>query len=398
TGQSKLKQYDLGHKWKKNKEDNTYEKDKLKTKENPQILFLERCLQLLRDGGKMGIILPETYFHGPSVKYIIKYLEERHNIFAVVDLPHNTFRPNCNAKTLVLFVEKGKKQVDEVIFGVVEEMGHNHQGKPIYRYDEHTNKFTKEIWDDTVIVSEEFKNPNDKNNKYVFTVKKEDINNSIYVPRYYWDKKIKSLEEDAKKKGMQFVSVKELIDKKIIKKFKGHGSPPSEYKGRGDVFYVRAGDVVDWDIYKNPTSAIPYEIYISSKGNGVDLKEKDIVFVKEGSYRVGDVAILSDLDTNILLNHHSLVFRVINEENKYGIDAFYLLYLFSHEFTKKQLYNKVLIDTTLPNIGDRWLELKLPVLTDKSEREKIKSQLKKVFKEKWETQKSFEKIKHNLMG
>ena len=46
----------------------------------------------------------------------------------------------------------------------------------------------------------------------------------------------------------------------------------------------------------------------------VDLKPKDIVFVKEGSYRVGDVAMLSPYDTEILLNHHSLVFRVVKED------------------------------------------------------------------------------------
>ena len=396
TGHDKLKQYDLGHKWKK--ADDDYEKtDKLKDKENPQILFLERCLQLLKNGGKLGIILPETYFHGPSVKYIIKYLEKRHNIFAVMDLPHNTFRPNCNAKTLVLFLEKGKKQQSEIIFGVAEEMGHNHQGKPIYRYDENSSTFTDEIWDDTQIISKEFKNPNNPKNKYVFTVKKENINNSIYVPRYYWDKKIKTIQEDANKKGLELVSVNTLLEEGIIKKFKGHGSPPSEFKGRGEVFYVRAGDVVDWDIYKNPTSAVPYDVYISSKGKGVDLKPKDIVFVKEGSYRVGDVAILSELDTDILLNHHSLVFRVVNENNKYGIDAFYLLYLFSHDLTKKQLYNKVLIDTTLPNIGDRWTELLLPVIKDKNEREKIKTQIKNAFEKKWAIQKDFEKIKHSLI-
>jgi type I restriction enzyme M protein len=125
---------------------------------------------------------------------------------------------------------------------------------------------------------------------------------------------------------------------------------------------------------------------------------KDIILVKEGSYRVGDVAILSQLDTDILMNHHSLVFRVINENNKYGIDAFYLLYLFTHNLTKKQLYNKVLIDTILPNIGDRWKELMLPIIKSQDEREKLKIRLKKLFKKKWEIQIEFEKIKHSLIG
>lgn len=398
TGSEKLKQFDLGYKWKKIKGSNDFEKGKLKDRENPQILFLERCLQLLKDGGKLGIILPETYLHGPSLKYIMNYLENRHNIFAVVDLPHNTFRPHCNAKTVALFIKKGEKQQKSINFGVAEEMGHNHQGKPIYRYDEANQVFTSEIWDDTIEISKEFKYPSAPENKYVFVEKREEIRNSIYVPRYYWDKKIKSIEEEAEKKGLKFISVNQLLEEKIIEKYRGHGSPPSEFKGRGDIFYIRAGDIVDWDIYKNPLSAIPYEVYLSSKGKGIDLKSKDIIFVKEGSYRVGDVAILSELDTNILLNHHSIVFRVIKEDNKYGIDAFYLLYLFTHDLTKKQLYNKVLIDTTLPNIGDRWKELMLPLIINENNREKIKNQLREAFEEKWKIQESFEKIKHNLIG
>lgn len=338
-------------------------------------------------------MLPETYFHSPSTKYIIEYIKNNNNIKAVVDLPHNTFRPHCNAKTLLLILEKGKPQQDKIIFAVAEEMGHNHQGKPTYRYNDEEHTFTDEIWDDTKIIREELDNPSNPKNKYVFTVNADRIKNNIYVPRYYWDIKIRDLEEKANKLNLELVEVNELIKKGIIKIFRGHGAPPSEFKGRGDVPYVRAGDIVSWDVYKNPTAMIPYETYLSSKGKGVDLKPKDIIFVKEGSYRVGDVALLSEYDTKILLNHHSLVFRVVKENNEYDIDAYYLLYLFSHELTQKQLYNKVMIDTTLPNIGDRWKELKLPVAKDKKVRNEIKTKLKEAFDKRWKAQKAFNHIK-----
>lgn len=70
VGESKLKQYDLAHKWKK--QGNRYEKtSKLKTEETIQILFIERSIKLLRDGGRMGIILPETFFHAPKMGYVL---------------------------------------------------------------------------------------------------------------------------------------------------------------------------------------------------------------------------------------------------------------------------------------------------------------------------------------
>lgn len=342
-------------------------------------------------------MLPETYFHAPSTKYILEYIKQGNNIKAVVDLPHNTFRPHCNAKTVLLVLEKGIPQQKKIIFAVAEQMGHNHQGKPIYRYDEKTHLFTSELWDDTKIIRKELDAPDNPKNHYVFTIDINDIKDNIYVPRYYWGKKIEGLEEQAKEINVKFVEVNELIKKGIIKKFRGHGSPPSEYKGRGDIPYVRAGDIISWEIYKNPLTGVPFEVYQKVKGKGIDLKPKDIVFVKEGSYRIGDVALISKFDTEILLNHHSIVFRVVDEENEYGIDAFYLLYLFSHELTRKQFYNKVMIDTTLPNIGNRWKELRLPVSNDKQERERIKKKMKDAFEGRWKAQEAINSIKGEIV-
>ena len=77
--------------------------------------------------------------------------------------------------------------------------------------------------------------------------------------------------------------------------------------------------------------------------------------------------------------------------------AFYLLYLFSHAMTKRQFFNKILIDTTLPNIGDRWRELLLPNTRNATERERIKRKLRDAFLRKWEIQREFETIKKTLV-
>jgi type I restriction enzyme M protein len=95
---------------------------------------------------------------------------------------------------------------------------------------------------------------------------------------------------------------------------------------------------------------------------------------------------LSKFDTKVLLTRELHIFRVLNENNEYDIDAFYLLYLFSHHLTQKQLFNKVLIDTTLPNIARRWEELYLPIATSKYERDEIKEKIKFAFVKKWEAQ------------
>ena len=388
------KYYDLGHIWKM--EDSKWIKtDKAKDTE-PQVLFIERCLQFLKDGGKLGIILPETYFHSPSTKYVLDYMKKKNNFIAIVDLPHNTFRPYCNAKTCLIILQKGKPQQSKIIMAVAEQMGHDHRGKSIYRYDESTHKFTGELWDDMETIRKELDTPNSSKNNNVFMVNSNEIVNNLYVPRYYWKKKIENLQKEAEEQNIKFIQIKELIDKGIIKMFRGHGAPPSEFKGRGDVPYIRADDIVGWEMYKSENTMIPMEVYKKVKGKKFDLKAKDIVFVKEGSYRIGSVALVSPFDTEVLLNHHSIVFRVIKEDNEYGIDAYYLLYLFSHRLTQRQLYNKIMIDTTLPNIGDRWQELYLPVSKDKRTINEIKVKVKDFFEKKWASAKDFNDLKEKF--
>lgn len=385
------KLFDLGHVWAR--DGKTWKKTAKPKDTEPQILFIERCLGLLGPGGKLAIVLPETYFHAPHARYVLDYMRKNNNFVGIFDLAHNTFRPYNNAKTVLLVLEKGKKQQDKIVMGVAEQIGHDHNGKPIYRYDEENHAFLDEIWDDSKIILHELDRPTNPQNKNTFVVRMQDIKNNVFVPRYYWKKRIEKLRNIAEKQNLKFVQVKELIKKNIMQDFSGHGSPAGKYKGKGDIPYVRVADIVNWEIYKNPTSMVPDYVYSNIKANGVNLQEKDILFVRRGSYRIGSVAMVSKFDTKVLLTREIHVFRVTTEDNEYDIDPFYLLYLFSHELTQKQLYNKVLIDTTLPNIARRWEELYLPVSKSTTERQKIKQKIKEAFLKKWSAQESIKSIK-----
>jgi type I restriction enzyme M protein len=123
---------------------------------------------------------------------------------------------------------------------------------------------------------------------------------------------------------------------------------------------------------------------------------EDILYVRRGSYRIGSVAMVSPFDTKVLLTREILVLRVINKENKYNIDAYYLLYLLSHKLTQLQSKNKILIETTLPNIANRWQELMLPISKDKDERKRISEQIKNVINDKWKALKRLDDLKKEL--
>lgn len=394
-GEEKLKQFDLAYNWKK--EINSFAKtNKLKKEETIQILFIERSLKLLKDGGRMGIVLPETFFHAPKSRYVLHYMLHNNNVTWMLDLPHNTFRPHNNAKCVVIVLEKNRPQQDFINMAVAEEIGHDHQGKEIYRWDFLKKEINKNVlWDDIPMILDEI----EKNSfeKYVFKVKSETaLAKNILVPRYYWKNKIDEIKLIAEKQNLELIPIKNLIKKGIITHFDGHGSPPAEYKGKGEIPYIRVKDIVNWEVYKDPTAKITTEIYLEKKGKGKNLDATDIVYVRRGSYRIGSVAMISPYDKEGLYTREILIIRVTNQKNEYGIDPYYLLYLLSHRLTHLQAKNKILIETTLPNISDRWKELMLPIDKNSNNRKVISEKVKEVITSKWQAIEKIDTLKQEL--
>ena len=79
------------------------DKAKIKT----EVLFIERCLDLLKPGGRMGIVLPEGIFNNPSLSYVREFTEDRAFLRAVVSLPPETFiSSGASVKCSLLFLQK----------------------------------------------------------------------------------------------------------------------------------------------------------------------------------------------------------------------------------------------------------------------------------------------------
>ena len=133
-----------------NKKTGKWEKGKLKDKEAPQILFIERCLQLLKDGGRMAIVLPDGIYGNESLGYIRQWLLEQGRLIAVIDIPIETFMPNTSTKTSVMIfqkLEKNKIPDDYPVFmAVAETCGHDRRGRELTQDDIVEISALFEIW------------------------------------------------------------------------------------------------------------------------------------------------------------------------------------------------------------------------------------------------------------
>jgi len=120
-----LAQYDLAYKWKFNKTSSEWGKTKkLQKGQVPDILFINRCLQFLRKGGRMGIVLPNSDLNNLSLEYVRQYIKQNARILAVVSLPVGTFASaGANPQPSVLFLQKlGEEDAKKL----------NEEGYPIF--------------------------------------------------------------------------------------------------------------------------------------------------------------------------------------------------------------------------------------------------------------------------
>ena len=72
-----------------------------------EVLFVERCLNLLRAGGRMGIVLPEGFLNGANLQKIRDFVETKAKIIAIVSVPQEVFiSAGATVKSSLVFLKK----------------------------------------------------------------------------------------------------------------------------------------------------------------------------------------------------------------------------------------------------------------------------------------------------
>lgn len=72
-----------------------------------EILGIERCIQFLKPGGRLGIVLPDGILDGKKNKYVRDWLAKYAKVRVIISLPVETFSPfGANIKTSIIFVRK----------------------------------------------------------------------------------------------------------------------------------------------------------------------------------------------------------------------------------------------------------------------------------------------------
>jgi type I restriction enzyme M protein len=105
------------------------------------ILFVERCLDLLKPGGRSAIVLPQGNLNNLGTRALRAWIAGRARLLAVVGLHVNTFKPFTGTKTSVVFLQKwggaaGPPRNDYPVFmATSQRCGKTSSGDYIYKTD-----------------------------------------------------------------------------------------------------------------------------------------------------------------------------------------------------------------------------------------------------------------------
>ena len=152
-----LEQYDIAHIWNKDEEGNWTKTDRLQSSVPPEQLFIERIIQLLKEGGRAAIVLPDSILGAPGLEYLRFWLIKNTRIIASIDLHADAFQPRNGTQCSVLFIQKKTKEeiaeeeknraiLDYDIFmTMIDHIGHDKRGGKIFKRDEKGNVVMLEV-------------------------------------------------------------------------------------------------------------------------------------------------------------------------------------------------------------------------------------------------------------
>lgn len=362
-----LSHYDLGSRWKS--KDGTYYKTSSQLEyQTPQVLFIERCLDLLKPNGRLGIVAPESMFCNPSHKYIMNYVESKAQIEAVISMPENLFQPHTHAKTCVVLMRKladGEKiNPDSSIFmAVAKWCGHDSRGLAI-------------PFDDIPAIQsrfEQFKAGSTLNYDHLgFAIKQSQIVDNVYLPIYYNPEIQNHLE--SLRDNYNLVTINELAKRGLIAISNGDEVGKLAY-GTGSIPFIRTSDIANWEIKLDPKQGVSEEIYNSLRDKQ-DVQPHDILMVKDGTYLVGTCAMITEDETKIVYQSHLWKIRSLSPDQ---LNPYLLLALLSSPIVKQQIRAKQFTQDIIDTIGKRVYELVLPFPKSKKQEEEIIDQVKSVF-------------------
>ncbi|MDR0603264.1 MAG: N-6 DNA methylase [Bacteroidales bacterium] len=384
---SVLSAYQLGYKW--NRTQKGFEKNgSILNNQSVETLFIERCIDLLKTGGRMAIVLPNGNFENSSLEYIRYYIMKKTRILAVVNLPQETFIPyGTGVKTSLLFLEKkadNDTQEYFIFFGKITKLGYqgNKNGTPIYKKNEYGqsvidntgNQILDEDMSDIITSYKNYRAGKEFSNLNSFMIHSSEIRNRFDFD--YYSPETRNLFVNTNNNTVKLGDICEIVKTKS----------PKLKIDNGFVNYIELSDINTYSF--EIINAASYDIHDLPSRASYEVKRGDIITAVAGN-SVGTskhaTALVSKKYSGCICTNGFRVLRNVK------INPYYLLYYMKTDKFLKQMF-AFRTGAAIPAVSDTDISKIIIEIPHKELMQKIIEKMQNVFFLRNKAQEEFESI------
>jgi type I restriction enzyme M protein len=171
-------------------------------------------------------------------------------------------------------------------------------------------------------------------------------------------------------------TIGELIALEWVVRLEGHGSPSKDQR-EGPIPYIKVSDLRAGLVNINSTNMVPESVaqeFWGGRESG--LRPFDLLSPERASSNIGEFCVLMPGQEQVVLTREVIVLRVTS---KAPFDQFYLLWALSLQVVKDQWKRVIFMQTNREDVGDRYLEIQLPIPRDRKEARAVSREFRDYF-------------------
>lgn len=198
----------------------------------------------------------------------------------------------------------------------------------------------------------------------------------VYYDRRYHERFVQAM-QSARFADFEARTMGELIENRSITVLAGHGSPGQEERV-GDVPYIKVSDLRAGLVNINPTNRVPQRVAEDKwRGKTSGLQAFDILSPERTSKNIGDFCVLMPGQERVVLTKEIIVLRPGPAAH---FDQFYLLWALTLKIVREQWKRVVFMQTNREDVGDRWLEIEIPIAKTRATAEETSEPFRTYYK------------------
>lgn len=148
----------------------------------------------------------------------------------------------------------------------------------------------------------------------------------------------------------------------------------------GNIPFVRSSDISNWELKIDPKQRVSKDIFEGLRDKQ-DVQEHDILLVRDGTYLIGTTCMITKYNTEMLYQSHIYKIRCLDHEI---LSPFLLLVILNSPIVKRQIRSKQFTQDIIDTLGNRLMELILPIPKDQTFRNEIEQETKFIIEQRAE--------------